>query len=132
MQKKYEEAEEEIARAERLNPEEPDIRYTRALIFAIEGKKEEALAIIEGKNPYYFTSLFSKVYSLLGMKDEAIENINKAIERGFYEVQTFLQTYLVLMSDHYLDNLRDDPRFKKIIKRQKKKYEEYVKKYGDL
>ena len=132
MMKEYERAEEEIKKAENLDPNEPDIRYTRALIYAIEGKKEEALAIIEGKNPYYFTSLFSKVYSLLGMKDEAIENISIAIDRGFYEVQTFLQTYLVLRNDHYLDSLRDDPRFKEIVKKQKKKYEEYLKKYGDL
>ena len=132
MMKEYERAEEEIKKAENLDPNEPDIRYTRAIIYAIEGKKEEALAIIKGKDPYYFTSLFSKVYSLLGMKDEAIENISKAIDRGFYEVQTFLHSYLVLRSDHYLDNLRDDPRFKEIVKKQKKKYEEYLKRYGDL
>jgi adenylate cyclase len=132
MMKEYERAEEEIKKAENLDPKEPDIQYTRAIIYATEGKKEEALAIIEGKNPYYFTSLFSKVYSLLGMKDEAIENISKAIDRGFYEVQTFLQSYLVLKSDHYLDSLRDDPRFREIMKKQKKSYEEYLKKYGDL
>ncbi len=130
--KKYDEAEEEIARAEKISPSHPDIQYTRAMIFAARGEKEKALPIISGINPYYFSYLISSVYSALGMKDEAIENIKEVIERGFYEIYTYSYAYPFLISNHFYDSMRDDPEFKEIVKKQKKTYEERLKKYGDL
>lgn len=132
MMKKYEEAKEEIARVEEINPQSPGIQYTRAMIFAAKGKKERALAIIKDKDPYYLTYLMSSVYAVLGMKDEAIENIEKAIERGFYEIKAYLYSYPFLINNHFYDSLRDDPRFQEIVKKEKEKYEEKLRKYGDL
>ena len=41
-------------------------------------------------------------------------------------------SYLDLVHNPFLDNLRDDPRFREIVEAQKKVYEGLVKKYGDL
>lgn len=132
MAKKYDEAEKEIAKAEKLNPDNPNIQLTRSLIYAANGEKEKALAIIEGKDPIYFGFLLSNIYSIFEMKDEAIENIKAGIERGFYEIQTYLNSYPELITNHFYDSLRGDPRFQEIVEKQKKKYEELAKKYGDL
>jgi TolB-like protein/Tfp pilus assembly protein PilF len=132
MMKKYDEAKEEIARVEEFNPDKPGIQYSRAYIFALKGEKEKALAIIKDLNPYYLTHLISSVYSILGMKDEAIENIQEVIDKGFYKLQTYPYSYHVLIKNYFYDNLRDDPRFKEIVKKEKKKYQEKLKKYADI
>jgi len=132
MMKKYDEAKEEIARLEKLDSDKFDIQYPHAYIFAVKGEKKKALAIIKDLDPYYFTYLISSIYSILEMKDEAIENIQEVIEKGFYELKTYPYSYHVLTKNHFYDNLRDDPRFKDIVKKEKKKYQEKLKKYGDI
>jgi len=132
MMKKYDEAKEEIARVEKLDPDKLDIQYSRAYIFAIKGEKEKALIIIKNLDIYYFTHLISSVYSILGMKDEAIENIQEVIDKGFYELQTYPYSYHVLIKNYFYDKLRDDPRFREIVKKEKKKYQEKLKKYGNI
>ena len=132
MMKKYDEAIEEIARVEKLYPDKLDIQYPRAYIFAVKGEKEKALAIIKDLDPYYLTHLISSVYSILGMKDEAIENIQEVIEKGFCELQTYPYSYHVLIKNYFYDSLRNDSRFKEIVKKEKKKYQRRLKKYGDI
>jgi hypothetical protein len=88
----------------------PGIRYTRAYLFAIEGETDKALAIIKDLNPYTFTALISTVYSMLGMKDEAIENIQDVIKNGFSEIKTYPYAYRSLTGNHFFNGLRDDPR----------------------
>lgn len=130
MMERLEDAEREIARAESLEPDNPDIRYTRAMIYAVRGKKDMALAVIKDLDSFYYTFLLSNVYSILGMKDEAITNIKEATERGFYELKTFPYSYLALIKNHFYNKLSGDSRFKEIVKEEKKKYEERLKKYG--
>ncbi len=132
MMKKYDEAENVIARVEKQNAEVPGIQYTRAYLFAIEGEKEKALAIIKDLNPYIYTSLISSVYSLLGMKDEAIEHIRDVIENGFSEIKTYPYTYRSLTGNHFFDGLRKDPRFREIVEEEKTKYQKRVKKYSQI
>jgi serine/threonine-protein kinase len=132
MMEKYEEAEKEITRAESLEPDNPGIRYTRAMIYAVRGEKDKALAVIKNIDPFFYTSLLSNVFSILGMKDEAINNIQEVIERGFSELKTYPYSYLNLINNHYYDGLHDDILFKEIIKKEEKKYKERLKKYGKL
>jgi hypothetical protein len=40
--------------------------------------------------------------------------------------------YLDLMNNPFYKNLRDDPRFKKIVAESREKYEEFSRKYGNL
>jgi len=128
MMKKYDDAGEKLTQAEKFNPESTSIRYYRAWIAAAKGEKEKALALIEGKKRYRYH--VTSIYSLLGMKDEAIENIKKGIDIGFRESQEYLYTYLFLKNNPSYKNLEDDPRFKEIVKNEKKKYDERLKRYG--
>ncbi len=119
MLKKYENAKEVLTKAENINPKYASVQYYKSLLFAAEGQKKKALSL--RKN--------GAVYSLLGMKKEAIKYINKAIKKGN---EHFQYSYLPLLNNHVYDNLRDDPHFEKILIIQKKKYEDRLKKFGDL
>ncbi len=131
LMKRYDEAEQIISQVEKQDPGHPDIQYTRALIYAIHGENDKALPIIEDLDPYFFTFLLSSVYAALGMKEEAIQNIEAAIERGFYEIKSYLYSYPSLINNHFYDNLCDDTRFQRIVKQEKKKYEEKIKAYEE-
>jgi tetratricopeptide (TPR) repeat protein len=100
-----------IAAGFRLLPEQ------RAELYAARGEKNKALELSQGS---YL------VYALLGMKDEAIDAMQKYLSKGgFYR-------YLSLTSHPFYDNLRGDPRFEKIVAQAKKKYEEWSEKYGSI
>jgi TolB-like protein/Tfp pilus assembly protein PilF len=133
MMKKYDEAGEKIAQAEKLNPKSLKVRYCRAWIFAAKGEKEKALTLIEGiegREAYRYD--VTSIYSLLGMKDKAIENIKKGIDTGFRDRKEYYYTYLVLINNPFYESLHDDPRFKEIVEREKKKYDERLEKYGQF
>jgi serine/threonine protein kinase len=132
MMNKIGEAENIIVGVEKLEPDNPGIQLTRAYISAIEGEKEKALAAIKDLDPYVYTALISPVYSLLGMKDEAIENIQEVIKNGFSKVKTYPYTFYSLTKNHFYEDLRDDPRFQEIIKEEKKNYQERLRKYSDI
>ena len=132
MMKKYDEAEKEVVRAERIIPDNFMIQYHRAWILAAKGEKEKALALSKDLDPYRLPYLATSIYSLLGMKDEAIKNIKEGIDKGFQERKDYLYSYPILKNNNSYDNLRDDPRFKEIVKRELKKYEEKEKKYRKL
>jgi serine/threonine protein kinase len=128
--KNYEEADKRLKRAEQMEPDNQGIQLCRALLFAARGKKEKALQLSEGAKSYH--PIMTSIYSLLAMKDEAINNINKGIEEGFKNMREYLYSYPFLKSNPCYDNLRDDPRFKEIVKRENKRYIENLKKYGRL
>jgi TolB-like protein/Tfp pilus assembly protein PilF len=131
MMKKYDDAGEKIAQAEKLSPESPRTRYYRAWIAAAKGEKEKALTLIEGiegRDAYRYD--VTSIYSLLGMKDKAIENIKKGIDTGFREMKEYYYTYLVLINNPFYESLYGDPRFKEIVENEKKKYDERLKRYG--
>ncbi len=116
---KFDVVEELIARTEETHPDYELLPYCKALLLAAKGEKEEALALYQN----------SEVYSLLGMQDEAIQHLGQEIrgEIRFPHIQ-----YKHLLNNPLFDNLREDSRFKKIVRREKKLYEEDLKKYGDL
>jgi serine/threonine-protein kinase len=127
MSGKYAEAEEIIARAEKIDLDHyqldyiditrlQGIPYYKALVFAAKGEKDKALALSKDED----------VYSLLGMKDEAIQLMEEKINKG----EEYL--YLSLRNNPFYDNIRDHPRFREIVQRAKTQYEEYVEKYGNL
>jgi hypothetical protein len=87
----------------------------KAMLLAARGQKEKALAL----------SQESEIYALLGMKDEAIQRLKS---RG----DEIRSSYLYLLNYPLFANLRDDPRFMALAEKEKKKYEENLRKYGDL
>jgi TolB-like protein/Tfp pilus assembly protein PilF len=121
--KQFAKAAELIKKAEKiklLHPQAPysNISYYKSLLYASRDEKEKALAIYKQPDSY--------IYSLLGMKGKAINRLIK------YTNKSKTPQYLDLKYNPFFDNLRDDPRFHKIVKKERKKYEDLIKKYGDL
>jgi tetratricopeptide (TPR) repeat protein len=71
------------------------------------------------------------VYLLFGMKDEALANINEGVERGFYDGM-YLYSYPSLVKNPRYQDLRGDPRFEAILKRQKELYDKELKIFEKL
>ena len=133
-QKRYGEAEKEIAVAGELNSKAAGVAFTAAFLAAARGRREEALTLVKPAEaqPVFYSYLLSRVYAALGLKDKAIENIRLGIERGFPEMLDFMYDYPFLSTNRFFDNLRDDPRFREVLAGQKKKYQQNLDKYGTL
>jgi serine/threonine protein kinase/tetratricopeptide (TPR) repeat protein len=125
------EADRQITEAESMDPESTSVRLFRGLLFAAQGNKEKALAHIYDEDKAFRYAITS-IYSLLGMKDEAIWNIKLGIDLGLAERGMYFYSYPFLMSNPCYDNLRDDPRFQEIIQNENVRYEEKLRKYGDF
>jgi len=135
MAKKLADAEREIAIAEKSNPGSEYILFTQASVFAMRGDRKRALPILEKaqrEDPYYFSSFLAQNYAILDLKDEAFELIRDGIDVGFKKIFEYLYPYPYLTGSYFYDPLRDDPRFKEILAKQKKIHEERLRKYSDL
>jgi TolB-like protein/Tfp pilus assembly protein PilF len=131
LMKEYDKAEQEMAKAVSIQPNLSELAYHQALLFAVRGEKEKALRLIEGaERPYQYCITCS--YALLGMRDEAVQNIQLGIDIGFEEIQNYLYSYLLLERNPCFNNLRDDPRFVKILEKRKHIYDQRLKKVKDL
>ncbi len=117
--KNFEKVRDMIKRTEAEHPDYALLPYAKALLFAAEGRKEEALAL--HKN--------SEVYALLGMTREAVEALGREI-RGTSTVPYVY--YLDLLNNPFYEKVRGDGRFQEIVRREKSLYEEYVAKYGNI
>jgi len=114
LTKKYDQADTLIAKAEKIAPNL--VVLQKAMLLAARGEKEKALALSKDD---------PEVYALLGMKDEAIQSLkSRSNEKE--------SLYLYLLHYPLFADLRDDPRFMALVEKEKKKYEEYLRKYGDL
>jgi TolB-like protein/Tfp pilus assembly protein PilF len=116
MMKKYDKVEELLTEAEEQDPEASWIKKYRAILCAAKGESDLALSL--GKN--------IEVLALLGMEDEAIKLLDEEILKR--EIIPYIY-YLDLLNNPFYDNLRDDPSFEEIVKREKKLYENDSKKY---
>lgn len=119
LTRQFEKAQQEIKVAEELDPDYPYLSDFKALRYAAQGKKDLALKTL--KEPY------DKVFALLGMKDKAINALKQ-------EIKTYPRghSYLHLLNNPCYDNLRDDPRFKKILEERKEVYQKMQKIFKDL
>lgn len=133
--KNFEAAAMEITRAETIQPAILEIqmliRQRRALILAARGEKEKALSLVQGvTEPYRYE--ITNIYSLVGMKDEAIRYIKKGNEEGFQLIKDYLYPYHLLMSNPFFENLRNDPRFQEVVRNEKNRFDEKNRQYGAL
>ena len=119
MMKRYDHADELVRRGEKTTPAVDWVRKHRALLFAVKGEKEKALALYKN----------SEVCALLGMKDEAFQELDKEIRGSVFSPHIYYQN---LLHNPFYDNLRGDPRFQKLVGREKKLYDEAARKYGEL
>ncbi len=133
--KNFEAAETEIIRAETIRPPTRDmqilIRQRRALILAARGEKAKALALIGEATEFYRYDI-TNIYSLVGMKEEAIRYIKKGNEEGFELIKDYLYPFPLLKTNPFYDGLRSDPRFQEIVRNEERKFNQKMKKYGDL
>jgi TolB-like protein/Tfp pilus assembly protein PilF len=128
--KKYDDAQKVLSYLNELELNSPLIGQYKAWLYAVKGEREKAINLIKDEPPYSYIA--TSVYSLLGMKDKAIKYITEGINSGLELKMAYLYSYSFLINNPCYDNLRNDPRFKKILKRQKKDYEDKLKKYGKL
>lgn len=112
-------AEEFLAKAEEINPDYHGLQFYKALVLARKGEKKKALRL--RKN--------GVIYSLLGMKDEAVKYICEEIQKSYEHYQ---YSYFPLVNSRFYANLRGDPRFENIVIKQKQRYEERLRRYGQL
>jgi len=128
---RYGDAEEQISEAEKLSPEDVNVKQNRALLLAASGQKEKAVDLIQGENRTYLP-IMTCIYALLGREEDAIKNIQTGIEVVFERHRWYPYSFPYLKNNPCYDSIRDDPRFQEIMIKEKAKYDEKVKKYGDL
>jgi serine/threonine protein kinase/tetratricopeptide (TPR) repeat protein len=119
MMKRYEKADGLVLRGEKASPDADWVRKYRALLLAVKGEKDKAIALVKN----------SDVYALLGMKDEAFRELDKEIRGSVFNPHIYYQD---LIHNPFYEKLHGDPRFQKLVEREKKLYDEAMKKYGEL
>jgi tetratricopeptide (TPR) repeat protein len=132
--KRIDDANEELARIESLNPGNTDLLYVRACIRAAAGDGAEVLPLLERarkEDPLSRSYFLSENYAQLGMTDRAVEVIRDGIENGFSKVFFTLYPYQVLTNGSY-ERIRGDSRFMKILGERKKISDSQREKYREL
>jgi serine/threonine protein kinase/tetratricopeptide (TPR) repeat protein len=124
------EVEKEITAIRSFDPNFQYLQMTEALVAAAKGEEEKALAL---KGETESLSIQGTCfYLLLGMKDEAIANIEAGIAKGFETKGDYLYSYPSIVGNPCLKDLRGIPRFQEILKKQKEKYLKELKRFEDL
>ncbi len=116
IMKKYDKVEKLLAEAVEQNTGATWTKKYWAILHAAKGERD--LALSSDKN--------IEVLALLNMKDEAIDLLDAEILKR--EIIPYIY-YLDLLNNPFYDNLRDDPRFKKMVAREKKLYEEASRRF---
>jgi serine/threonine protein kinase/Tfp pilus assembly protein PilF len=129
------EAEKELNALEGVAARSPGVETAvicrRALILALRGDREKALALISGnKEPYRLE--ITSIYGILGMKAEAVRNIKKGNEEGFQLIKDYMYPYPYLITNPFFKSLADDHGFQAVVRNEKARYETKLEKYGDL
>ncbi len=133
MMENFARAQEELDEAVRLGGEGEDshLKAYQALLWAKKGQKDRALELISDIDVFYILPV-SCIYSLLGMKDKAIESIEFGVTNGFDLEQRYMYTLPILESNPCYKNLHNDPRFMEILKQARKTHNQNMKRYGGL
>jgi tetratricopeptide (TPR) repeat protein len=106
----------------------PNTIWSQLSVFftnALKGKKTEALRSVTKeakemlKKDEMFPVWMAESYALIHEKEEALDWLEHGINWGFVNY-TFLNNY-----DRFLDNIRGEPRFKKLMKRVKHEWENF-------
>ncbi len=138
LMKRYDAAAAELAVAETFAPGDPYVGAVRALLAAGRGEGKAALAAIAPSRAagpsVRMTYYVSRIYAALGMRKEAIDEIDYAIGHAFEETHDYAYFFPFLNNrrDHFLDRLRGEPRFAELLRREEHKYAERLEKYGGL
>ena len=104
-----------LQKALALNQFDQHIRADLARVFAFAGEREEAVTILNefkelSKEQYISPVNLAKIYVGLGDRELVLEQLEKACSEHAVKLPWFLK-------DPALDNIRDDKRFKEMLKR---------------
>lgn len=92
----------------------------------IEGNNEEGLIAARKFEQFDIADAeawfhFAENYALLGDKDGCVRALKRAVDGGFFN-------YPFMLTDSFLDSVRDDPEFQRILEMAKSKHEAFKKK----
>jgi TolB-like protein/Tfp pilus assembly protein PilF len=131
MMNRLNDADKEIETALKIAADDANmISLPRALLWAARGEREKALAFIRQNERLEIAGTY--LYILLGMNDEAIRNIEAGIEKGFEVQGEYLYSYPSLAKNPIFKGLRSEPRFWEIVRREKPKYQEKLRKFARM
>ena len=92
---------------------------------ALKGEKEEALTVVSAeqeemlRSDEAFSYQLAEGYSLINEKIKALDWLENAVDRGFINYP-FLNEI-----DPFFENIRGEPRFKKLMERVKHEWENF-------
>jgi non-specific serine/threonine protein kinase len=113
-----------IEKCEKTIPDHPFTQFGILLKAAVQGDKSrldsmsQELITLVRRDPY-FPTLIAEDYALLNEKEEALNWLEHAIERGNFNYPSFNEL------DPFLENIRSEPRFKELMKRVKHEWENF-------
>jgi Flp pilus assembly protein TadD len=115
MKGNFSEALSEYQKAHQLNADDPHVLALTARLYAVAGKKAEALKTLAqlrtlAEKHYVADYNFALVYAGLGEKDKAFEALEKSYRDHTVDM-------LTLYYDPLIDNLRSDSRFSGLLRR---------------
>ena len=119
-----------LSEAINLDPNGTAGLWAKALLEYINGNKENGLKLIktlEMSNTYDGEQIYesANLYGLYGEKEECLRTLIKAIDTGFY-------CYPFFLNDVFLESVRDDSEFQKLLALTKKKSEDFRKRISEL
>jgi hypothetical protein len=120
--------EEAFSVAKELNKMHPNTLFSQAsnaLMYALQGKKEEALNQITKDllelvhHDCEWATTLIESYTIIGEREKALDLLEHSISGGLINYP-FLNEY-----DPFLENIRYEPRFKKLMERVKREWESF-------
>ena len=107
------------------NPDNAMAAWGRILMCALRGETDIMARAVtpEFKKTFsrdaYYAHALAEVYALVGMHNEALQWLEQAVSRGFINYPMLAE------HDPMLESVRGDERFKKLMVRVKKEWEEF-------
>jgi hypothetical protein len=126
---RFDEADRQIRAMERFdfkNTRLPFLRETLTALRQDRGKPHDFTADRPSITPQG-----TYLYLSFAMKEEALANINRGIDAGFWNGM-YLYSYPSLVKNPWYKVLRDNPQFQEFLRRQKEHYDKALKPFEKL
>jgi serine/threonine protein kinase/tetratricopeptide (TPR) repeat protein len=125
QQEKREKALEYFKRVIEMEPEGLMALWVTGIKATIEGRMEEGSKAAQKFEHYNVADAeawfhFAESYGLLGDKIGCVRALKRAVDGGFFN-------YPFMLTDSFLDSVRDDPEFQRILETAKAKHEAFKK-----
>jgi tetratricopeptide (TPR) repeat protein len=126
---RFDEADRQINAMERFDFHNKRLPFLREALAALREGRGKPYAFFTDKPSVSPQGTY--LYLCFDMKEEALANIAKGIDAGFLNGM-YLYSYPSLVKNPWYKVLRDDPRFREILGRQKERYDKALKPFEKL